>query len=78
MSVRCSVDDAVAWITLDRPEVMNVISIELATALTAAVTGCAADPAVNAIVVRVDSRPAPTIRVWTSGVVIRPYLRENR
>lgn len=52
MSVRCSVDDAVAWITLDRPEVMNAISIELATALTAAVTGCAADPAVNAIVVR--------------------------
>ncbi len=52
MTVLRSVDDAIAWITLDRPEVMNAISVELAAGLADAVTECAADPAVNVIVVR--------------------------
>lgn len=52
MTVLCSLDDGIGWITLNRPDRMNAISTELARDLAAAVVAFDADPAVNVIVVR--------------------------
>jgi enoyl-CoA hydratase/carnithine racemase len=48
--VRVAVADRVATVTLDRPEALNTISTELATALADTVEPLATDPAVRAVV----------------------------
>jgi enoyl-CoA hydratase len=45
------VSDAVAVITLNRPEARNALSAELAAAIPAAVIACDADPEVRAIII---------------------------
>lgn len=52
MSVTTSLDGHVGWITLDRPDRMNAITVDLARALHGAIGTLGADPAVNVIVIR--------------------------
>ncbi len=52
MSVTTSLDGHVGWITLDRPDRMNAITVGLARALRAAIESVGADAAVNVIVIR--------------------------
>ncbi|MBB3606118.1 2-(1,2-epoxy-1,2-dihydrophenyl)acetyl-CoA isomerase [Mycolicibacterium sp. BK556] len=52
MSVTTSLDGHVGWITLDRPDRMNAITVGLASALRDAIESLGADPAVNVIVIR--------------------------
>jgi enoyl-CoA hydratase/carnithine racemase len=49
-TVHTRVEDGVAHITLDRPDKMNAISVELATDLQSALQNAGADPAVAVIV----------------------------
>ncbi|MCX2715442.1 enoyl-CoA hydratase/isomerase family protein [Mycolicibacterium sp. J2] len=51
-TVRCDVTGGVGWITLDRPDRMNAVNVELATALGAAIGGLGERPDVNVIVIR--------------------------
>lgn len=52
MSVMTSLDGHVGWITLNRPDRMNAITVELARGLRDAIESLGADPAVNVIVIR--------------------------
>ncbi|CAJ1499048.1 enoyl-CoA hydratase/isomerase family protein [[Mycobacterium] burgundiense] len=52
MSVSYQADSGIGQITLNRPERMNAISIELATGLERAILDLGRDPAVNVIVIR--------------------------
>jgi len=52
MSVTTSLDGHVGWITLNRPDRMNAITVDLARALRDAIGSLGADPAVNVIVIR--------------------------
>lgn len=49
-TVQVTVDDSVAIVELHRPAALNALSTQLATDLTAAMTGVATDPAVRAVV----------------------------
>ncbi len=48
--VRVERDGPVAWVLLDRPEVLNALSTELLTQLEAAFAGLAGDPALRVVV----------------------------
>lgn len=50
-SVQCRADDGVAWITLDRPDVMNALSGEMLRQLSALLDQLRADPATRAVIV---------------------------
>jgi enoyl-CoA hydratase/carnithine racemase len=50
--VRNDVDGGVGWITLNRPDRMNAVNVDLATALGAAIGGLGDRPDVNVIVIR--------------------------
>jgi enoyl-CoA hydratase/carnithine racemase len=50
--VTVRVADGVAWLTLNRPTVLNALNLELAVALADAAERAAADPAVELVVVR--------------------------
>ncbi|CAJ1580997.1 enoyl-CoA hydratase/isomerase family protein [[Mycobacterium] wendilense] len=52
MSVSYQADSGIGQITLDRPQRMNAVSVDLATKLEKALTELGADPAVNVIVIR--------------------------
>ena len=52
MSVTTSLDGHVGWITLNRPDRMNALTIDLARALRDALAALGADSDVNAIVIR--------------------------
>ncbi|WP_029006601.1 enoyl-CoA hydratase-related protein [Azorhizobium doebereinerae] len=54
MSLRTALEDGVALLTLDRPEVHNAFDDALITALTAAYEAAAADPTVRAILLRAE------------------------
>lgn len=63
MSVTTSLDGHVGWITLNRPDRMNAITVDLARALRDSIGSLGADPAVNVIVIREaveTSAPAAT------------------
>jgi len=51
-TVTYAVADGVGWVTLNRPAVLNAIDSQLAIALADAAEAAAADPAVQAVVVR--------------------------
>ena len=51
-SVTCAVDDGVAWVTLNRPDVLNALDTDLATGLADHAERAARDPNVVAVVVR--------------------------
>src|ERR1700741_1524577 len=50
--VQCAIADGVGRITLNRPECMNAVTIELARLLEDALSDLSSDPAVNVVVVR--------------------------
>lgn len=52
MSVTTSLDGHVGWITLNRPDRMNAITVDLARALRDAIESLGSDPEVNVIVMR--------------------------
>ena len=52
MSVTTSLDGHVGWITLNRPDRMNAITVDLARALRDAIESLGSDPEVNVIVIR--------------------------
>jgi 2-(1,2-epoxy-1,2-dihydrophenyl)acetyl-CoA isomerase len=49
-SLRYAVDDSIATITLDRPDALNALTIDLKEALLAAFRAIARDPAVRAVI----------------------------
>lgn len=52
MSVSQRIDAGVGWITLDRPDRMNAITVQLASELNRAITELGREPGVNVIVIR--------------------------
>lgn len=55
-AVGCHVRDGVAWITLNRPEVLNALNGDVAAALADHVEAAAADASVTVVVVRGEGR----------------------
>src|SRR2546426_3561812 len=51
-AVTRAVEEGVAWITLNRPAVLNALNTDLAAALADHVEAAAADPTVTLVVVR--------------------------
>jgi enoyl-CoA hydratase/carnithine racemase len=55
-AVEYRVEDGVAWITLNRPAVLNALNTELAAGLADSAEAAAADPDVDAVIVRGEGR----------------------
>ncbi len=76
--VTYQVDDGVAWLTLNRPRVLNALNTELAAALADHAARAAADPAVMLVIVRGAGRAFCSGMDRTAlaqGTVNEPFFR---
>ena len=71
MSLKIERKERVVRITMDRPP-LNVLNIPVLRDLDAALTGCAADPAADVIVIEGAGQ-----RAFSAGVDIRDHTRES-
>jgi enoyl-CoA hydratase len=76
--VAYEVNDGVAWITLDRPAVLNALDTELAATLAEHAEAAAADPAVTLVIVRGAGRAfcsGMDRTALAAGTVGEPFYR---
>jgi enoyl-CoA hydratase/carnithine racemase len=76
--VRYDVRDRVAWITLDRPDVLNALNTDLAAALAEHAETAAADPDVAVVIVRGAGRAfcsGMDRTALAAGAVAEPFYR---
>ena len=83
MGIRYEVDDAVAIVTLDRPEKLNALTVEMREALGTAFESAGRDPAVRAVLLCASGKtfdPASGIlaRVQSAGLEVGLICRSLR